>query len=147
LIGVVAMRCAWLLSLYEKRHGQAPRDGSGRLVEVYPAAALKVWGQEPTGYKGKKGAGKRAVLVDWLSTATAPWLTAAEGVWRLCSDGDDALDAVLASLVARGAAVRQCSPIPVQLRSAANREGWIALPLPGSLSHLTQQSELHARDA
>ncbi|MGC2173893.1 MAG: DUF429 domain-containing protein, partial [Acidimicrobiales bacterium] len=41
LIGVVAMRGAWLQSAWAQRWGRLePRDGSGRLVETYPAAAL-----------------------------------------------------------------------------------------------------------
>ena len=94
LIAIPAMRCAGLLSRYEERHGPVARDGSGKLIEVYPAAALKVWGQEPTRYKRKEGASRCTRLVDWLRTAAAPWLAATEGVWRLCRDSDDALDAV-----------------------------------------------------
>lgn len=104
LIGVVAMRCALLLSLYEERHGHASRDGSGRLVEVYPAAALKRWDFTYQGYKGKKGQKVRCELLDTIRKRTRDWLTLPDSVCQSCQDSDDVLDAVVAALVARAAA-------------------------------------------
>ena len=58
-IGVVAMRCARLLAAYWRSAGQSPdRSGSGRILEVYPAGALRCWGvavaneHDPGSYKG-----------------------------------------------------------------------------------------------
>ena len=63
LIGVVAMRGAWLQSAWAQRWGRLePRDGSGRLVETYPAAALRAWGFLPrrgVRYKGGGAEGAR----------------------------------------------------------------------------------------
>ena len=54
LLGHVAMRCALLQRDWAERWGgAAPRDGSGRLVEVYPAAALRAWHLPERGYKGQ----------------------------------------------------------------------------------------------
>jgi hypothetical protein len=48
----------------------------------------------------------------------------------------DALDSVIAALVARAAALNVCDPIPREFAEAAEAEGWIALPLPDSLEKL-----------
>lgn len=140
-IGVTAMRCARLLSWYAKASDSVPRDGSNKLIEVYPAAALASWGQRSTGYKrGPASAEGRGRLVDWLRPATAKWLTASEQVWSDCQQSDDVLDAVLASLVTRAAAVAQCRPIPGRLVTCARREGWIAVPFPDSLNGLASSA-------
>ena len=132
LIAIPAMRLGRLMSRYNETGGSVPRDGSGRLVEVYPAAALTIWELPATGYKGKKDQAQRLELAERL-LKTAPWLNAHEGHWALCRQRDDALDAVVAAIIARTVAVGQCQPIPPDLRESARREGWIALPLPGSL--------------
>lgn len=51
-----AMRCADIQAKIARDHGPQPRDGSGRLAEVYPAASLKSWGLLALGYKGPGGA-------------------------------------------------------------------------------------------
>ena len=38
-----AMRCAVINGEIGQEYGLQPRDGSGRLAEVYPAASLKTW--------------------------------------------------------------------------------------------------------
>ena len=58
-IAVTAMRASVLLAKLEQEERHPDRDGSGDIVEVYPAAALKKWGPLHKGYKGKKGARKR----------------------------------------------------------------------------------------
>ncbi|HJQ00387.1 MAG TPA: DUF429 domain-containing protein [Jatrophihabitans sp.] len=52
-IGRAAMRAAGLLAALDVGVGTGDRTGSGRVVEVYPAAALERWGYEPRRYKGK----------------------------------------------------------------------------------------------
>ena len=45
LIGVVAMRCAYLLDRLAAFGEPVDRAGSGKLVEVYPAPTLTSWGR------------------------------------------------------------------------------------------------------
>ena len=134
LIGVTAMRAAQLLS----ESGQIDRSGRGRFVEVYPAAALHVWGFPSTGYKKKSGKEKRQVLTRRLITATKTWLDWPVDAQRACEKSDDALDAVVAALVARAAATDQIEPISQEHMATAKREGWIALPRGGSLACLAE---------
>ncbi len=132
LIGVTAMRAARLLS--EK--GRIDRSGRGRFVEVYPAAALHIWGFPSTGYKKKPGEEKRRVVTRRLISTTKTWLDWPIDVKRACEKSDDALDAVVAALVAQAAATDQITPIPQEHMATAKREGWIALPRDGSLASL-----------
>ncbi len=132
LIGVTAIRAARLLS----ETGRIDRSGCGRFVEVYPAAALHIWGFPSTGYKKKSGEEKRRVVTRRLMSTTKPWLDWPIDVKRACEKSDDALDAVVAALVARAAATNRIEPIPQKHMTAAKREGWIALPRDGSLTSL-----------
>jgi predicted nuclease with RNAse H fold len=109
------------------------RDGSGPLVEVYPAAALKGWGLAFRGYKGRAGAESREDLVAALGVA-APWLDLGEHAGA-CAASDHVLDAVICALVARAAALGSTEP-PNDPGTAAS-EGWIHLPT-GPLSSLPQ---------
>jgi hypothetical protein len=54
----------------------------------------------------------------------------------MCGRSDDALDALIAAMVARAAAVGLCEPVATDQRRAAQVEGWIALPSPRSLEQL-----------
>ncbi|NDO77307.1 DUF429 domain-containing protein [Kocuria indica] len=103
-----------------------PRDGSGVVCEVYPAAALKCWSLPHRGYKGKTNVAQRSRLMSELSDQ-APWLDWG-GFRDVCAADDNALDAVLAALVAREVDLERCEPIPEELRSVSLREGWIWLP-------------------
>lgn len=123
-----AMRCAVIQAKIAQLHGPQPRDGSGRLAEVYPAASLKLWGLNGRGYKGRGGAEaeRLGVLVDSLQ-AQAPWLDLAGHEARLAAS-DDLFDAVVAALTA-GAVARRRTLIPDAAHAAAARsEGWIHLP-------------------
>ena len=133
LIGVTAMRAARLLS----ETGPIDRSGYGRFVEVYPAAALHIWGFSFTSYKENKGKENRRALTHCLMTATEKWLDWSGDAQQKCEKSDDALDAVVAALVARAAATDQIEPIPQKYMATAKREGWIALPRAGSLASLT----------
>ena len=53
-IGLAAMRCAGLLARLAAAGQLVDRAGSGVVVEVYPAAALKHWGLPYRGYKGHR---------------------------------------------------------------------------------------------
>lgn len=102
------------------------RDGSGTICEVYPAAALRAWSLPHRGYKGTKNAAPRSELVAALSR-TIPALDW-NGHRELCTADDDALDAVLAALIAREVAQGRAEPPPQELREVARREGWIWVP-------------------
>jgi predicted nuclease with RNAse H fold len=136
LIAVTAMRCASLLSLLEQAGESTDRSGTGKVVEVYPAAALVVWGFESTGLKKEAGREKRRELTSGLLTALENSLDVRSEVIALCEKSDDALDALIASLIARCAALGLTVPPQDDRRDQARREGWIHLPLPGSLSRL-----------
>jgi hypothetical protein len=114
----------------------ADRRGAGRVVETYPAAALRLWGFASTGYKRRAGRPSLTRLLAALQRRTAEWLTLDAAARRLCGRSDDALDALVAALVARAAALGLCAPPPPEHAAAAAREGWIALPAPGSLDRL-----------
>jgi len=129
-IAIPATRCAWLLDRLEV----SDRSG-GRVQEVYPAAALFQWGLRYKAYKGPEGARSLEELLGSLK-ARIPWLTISATDERLCATSDDAFDALVASLVAR-AAYRGLTLMPTaEEQAAASVEGWIALPLPGSLEQL-----------
>jgi predicted nuclease with RNAse H fold len=128
LIGVAALRIAAALPPID-------RSGSGRIVEVYPKAALYVWGLPFDGYKGAYQRTERENLISELR-GQAPWLRGSEDVWQRCSRSDHYLDALIASLVARAKACGLCDNSFNPRSEEAQNEGWIALPIPGSLGRL-----------
>ena len=152
-IAVVAFRCAGLLDRFARRRGAAAVDRSGTsgtVAEVYPAAALVRWSWfEPGGsdragvpvspvrrasYKRAGGREVRGTLVGAMA-ARLPWLELAGHEDELVRS-DDALDALVAALVARAVARGLTEgPGPADLE-AARREGWIHVPLAGSLDRL-----------
>ena len=132
-IGLAAMRCAGLLGRLAHAGAPVDRSGAGVVVEVYPAAALKQWGLAYRRYKGAANTAVRHRLIDTL-TATAPWLRLGDHE-QTCRHSDHALDAVIAALNARAAALHLTTiPDPEQL-GAARTEGWIAVPT-GTLANL-----------
>lgn len=144
-IGVTAMRCATLLTALAQRRGldrPLDRAGADRVVEVYPGAALPLWSDEeqgalldPQGYKGDDDTKRQALLQALLETA--PWLVLDADTRALCERNDDALDAVLASLITRAAALgRTIPPQTPEHREAARQEGWLHLPERASLAGL-----------
>lgn len=133
-IGVTTMRCAALLSRLAAVGRTVVRTGSGPVAEVYPAASLVRWGFNHKGYKGNVGRSRRSKLVDEL-LSEARWLSL-DGHEETCRATDDALDAVLAAMTARAAAVGLTESIPPEALLAAESEGWIALPRAGTLPHL-----------
>jgi hypothetical protein len=131
-LGMTAMRCAELLDAFAESGEDVDRSGGGRLVEAYPAAALRLWGVDTTGYKTRPEA--VALAVDSLQRA-APWLELPPAALSLMQRSDDAFDAVIAALNARAHALGATLPIPDGLREAAEAEGWIAVPT-GALADL-----------
>jgi predicted nuclease with RNAse H fold len=128
-IGAAAMRCAAILSGLTREGVEVDRTGrSGPVVEVYPAAALKLWGLPHQGYKGRDPANarRRAELVQLLVGAL-PWLDLGEYADD-CAESDDALDSVLCAAIAGLSLRGQTAEIPAEHLAAATVEGWIALP-------------------
>lgn len=131
----ISLEDSHLLDLFncpETRPGK-----NGQFVEVYPAAALKVWGLLSKG--GGKGKGpekedERDKLV--CALARKAGLTIEKKVRLKFRESDDKFDALVAALVTRAAAIGCCEEIPPEDRKRAKREGWIALPKPGSLARL-----------
>jgi predicted nuclease with RNAse H fold len=136
-IAVCAFRCAALL---EQASGSAgvDRTGSEKVCEVYPAAALKVWGFDPRGYKRALGTTRRNQLLTELVASTGDWLTLMGACSEICVASDHAFDALVAALVGRAVALGQTTPPPRDEAGAARaaREGWIHLPVPESLGRL-----------
>lgn len=132
-IAHAAFRCVGLLAMLAAAGHDVDRCGGGRVVEVYPAAALCRWGLAYRGYKGRGQHVQHADLVTALREA-APWLElgAFEG---LCLRSHDAFDSVIAALNARAAAIGKAVQPSDEQRTVARVEGWIALPA-GPLSGL-----------
>jgi predicted nuclease with RNAse H fold len=103
-IALPAFRCARLLA----RHG---RDD--HVYEVYPGAALTIWGLERRGYKNDVAIRRRIA-------AALPVQVGDDTI-----DDDDELDAVICAIVARLAAIGKTHPPP----DGVEREGWIHIPL------------------
>ena len=102
LIAHVALRCAGILADLGRLGVDVGRV-DGRVVEAYPAAALRTWGLVSRGYKSAQNRVTLGELVDAL-LAAADWLDL--GAFQtICRESDDALDAVLAAVIARAAAV------------------------------------------
>jgi hypothetical protein len=137
LIAIPAMRMARVL-------GPGDRSGAGKVVEVYPAAALFVWGLPYRRYKGVRP-DRRALrheLVERLR-AMAPWLTAArEEDWERVRENDHELDALIAALVARAKDAALCDEDYDASSENARREGWIALPLTDALERLVPRASV-----
>jgi predicted nuclease with RNAse H fold len=126
-IAHTAMRCAGLLSRLAATGHPVDRCGSGLVVEVYPKASLRQWGLPYRSYKGAHNVLSLGEVVDAL-LADAPWLVLGR-YEEVCRSSDDALDAVIAALTARAAALDLVTVPPgPQAAAVASREGWIALP-------------------
>lgn len=130
-LGLTAMRAAGLLARLAEGGIPIDRAGAGLVVEIYPAASLRLWGLTTTGYRAD--AARRAELVDDL-LAAAPWFDV-QGLRPLMERSTDAFDAVVAALATRAAAVGLADAPGEAMLARARREGWVALPN-GSLRSL-----------
>jgi predicted nuclease with RNAse H fold len=131
-------RCVGLLSSVA---GGQPVDRVGGMgvVEVYPAAALRLWGITSAGYKKEPDA--RDGVLSQLLERTAGRLRLADGVRAALVASDHALDAMLSALVAKVAArpdriTWPDAQIGLDERERITVEGWIHLPPPQSLEQL-----------
>lgn len=147
LLGHVAMRCALLQRDWATRWGSpAPRDGSGRLVETYPAAALRAWHLPERGYKGPSAeAGRvRTTIFAGLADDCGAWLDV-DPIRSECINSDHTLDALVAALNAVAAhAGLTFTPESVEDHHCAVLEGWIHVPsVPlASVRPLAESAEL-----
>jgi hypothetical protein len=131
-----AARAARLLTRAAAAGYEVDRSGvQGVLVEVYPAVALVRWGLLPkAGYKGVK---KRRILAELAERVLdRPWLSAPDAFRARCVSDDNVLDAFVGALVARAHALGLCETVPHGALERARREGWIAIPVAGSLDKL-----------
>jgi predicted nuclease with RNAse H fold len=144
LISVTAFRCARIL---RQLAGDAPigRVG-GRVVEVYPAAALAVWDLPHKGYKGRKPPApeRRCEILDGL-VEKAPLELTTEVVER-CIASDHVLDSLICAMIARATQLDATHRPPVPPADVIRREGWIELPLHGSLASLGDRYGVVKRD-
>ncbi|MFC3571852.1 DUF429 domain-containing protein [Streptomyces yaanensis] len=130
LLGVVALRAAYLLDALAATGVSVPRDGSGPVAEVYPAAALRRWGIRLT-HSYKSATPEARALREHIVRSVEEGLGLAlpDSVRARCADSHDHLDALVCALVARavliGDTLRPRSP---DEREAARQEGWIHLP-------------------
>jgi predicted nuclease with RNAse H fold len=131
LIAIPAMRMARVL-------GPVDRSGTGKVIEVYPAAALFVWGLPYRRYKGVRPDRREARhdLVHRLRALT-PWLSASRDEdWGRFKENDHELDALIAALVAKAKDAGLCDESYDVTSHTARTEGWIALPLTDALDRL-----------
>lgn len=142
-IALTARRTAVLREhAYERSGVRFDLAGGDQVVEVYPAGALVVWGLDRGGYKSSRRVDRREaecrareVLLGAIESRVG-WLSWAEGSREVCVENDDALDAVLAALVARAAALGLTVLPPPEDMESAHSEGWIHLPQKDSLAAL-----------
>ena len=138
LIGVVAMRCAYLLDRLAARGEPVDRAGSGKVIEAYPAPALNGWGISATGYKSRVGMARIPELLSRVEVGLGGIdMTPQER--ELAGADHNCFDALIASLVARAAALGLTQgPEPGEDADRAVREGWIHVPT-NPLSHLLER--------
>jgi predicted nuclease with RNAse H fold len=125
-----AMRCARLLSQLAAEGWDIDRSGIGRVLEVYPAAAMRQWGLDPRKYKGDDppNVARRRELIEQLLAKVGTRLQVPARFVELCEADDDQFDALICALTSRAVELGRCDPIPEDLRWRAQREGWIHLP-------------------
>jgi predicted nuclease with RNAse H fold len=137
LIGVVAMRCAYLLDRLAAMGEPVDRTGSGKVLEAYPAPAMTSWGLSATGYKSRVGVSRLPELLGALEEGLRGLELTIQQRELIGSD-HNCFDALVCSLVARAAALGLTQP-PDRGEEAdrATREGWIHLPT-NPLPHLLE---------
>lgn len=131
LNGATAIRCARLIALLQRPIDVGGAVAPGSVSEVYPAAALKRWGQSWILYKGRRWREARAALIAALERAGMPiHLSPADR--DLLEASDDALDSLVAALVARAVGFGLTDDCPPDGLQMAQAEGWIRVPTAGA---------------
>jgi predicted nuclease with RNAse H fold len=137
LIGVVAMRCAFLLDRLAARGEPVDRAGSGKVIEAYPAPALTAWGLSAVGYKSRVGVARLPELLSRLEEGLGG-IELSVQERELAGTDHNCFDALVCSLVARAAALGLTQPPePGGESDRATREGWIHVPT-NPLPHLVE---------
>ena len=132
-LGSVAMRCALLQQRWgtEVWRKPAPRDGSGPLVETYPAAAFRAWKIQCAKYKDRvdpaHAATVRAQIVADIQSQLGDWLDL-KNVTERCVASDHVLDGLMCALVAIAAKTDATNRAPESSVQTALVEGWIHTP-------------------
>lgn len=122
-IAYPALRWAAVEARLRDRGMDCQRDGTGRVCEAYPAAALKVWQLPFRGYKREVEL-REDIVAGLIEQCAVDW----NGYDSVCVSSDDALDAVISALVAVEAADgRTRVPTAVEEKDALT-EGWIHVP-------------------
>jgi hypothetical protein len=135
LIGVVAMRCAYLLDRLAAAGEPVDRAGSGKVIEAYPAPALSSWGLSAIGYKSRVGVARIPELLARVEEGLGG-IEMTPQLRELAGADHNCFDALIASLVARAAAMGLTEPPESEEeRERAAREGWIHVPT-NPLPHL-----------
>ncbi|MGE0786635.1 MAG: DUF429 domain-containing protein [Sandaracinaceae bacterium] len=94
--------------------------------EVYPAAALALWGLPHQAYKRPDQGEARRGILDAIRVAID--LDALSADAEVLVSSADALDALVASMVARAIALELVHAVPAEHAELATIEGWIRLP-------------------
>ncbi|WP_022878740.1 DUF429 domain-containing protein [Microbacterium sp. B19] len=123
-LGVTALRGAGLLRRLAASGFPVDRAAEGRLFEVYPGGALRIWGFDTTKYR--VDATRRATLLATLQQR-APWFDVGASA-ALAVASADAFDAMIAALATRAAATGRFVRPGAEDLEVARREGWVALP-------------------
>lgn len=120
-LGATALRGARLQDLLARRGAPVDRSGTtGKVVEAYPAAALRAWGVDPAQKLPAEG------LAGELAARCGP--LAAEVAEKLDGCTRDVVDAFVCALVARAARLGLTEAPPEEEMATARREGWIHVP-------------------
>ncbi len=122
-LSVVVARWAFIADEMNARGRPIDRTGAGRIAEVYPAGARRLWGLH--------GERSTAALVH-----AAPWLEFEPGARQRFDEDTDAYDALIAALVARAVAQGLTNRPSHPDLEVARTEGWLHLPHAGSLAGL-----------
>lgn len=127
LIGVAALRGARLQGLLVEAGVVVDRSGvAGDVAEVYPAAALRVWGLTSRGYKGQRGAELCRALAGQLAEGCGDLRPQVAAALEGCDD--HGLDALVCAVVARAVLQGQTGRPAGPDLAVARREGWIHVP-------------------
>ncbi len=142
-VALTAWRLGRLGEEVSERSGvRFDRCGGDGVVEVFPGAALLLWGFERGVYRRGEGVvGEdmvRQAREEFVSSveAAAPWLKWAGDARGVCIESEDAVDGVICGLVARAAALGMTKGVGEGLEDNAGREGWVHLPEKDGLAAL-----------
>ena len=146
-LGVTAMRCAHLLHRWSAAGDAVDRAGRGTIRRGLPGRGAHALGLDRLGLQGLGHEHARERCSDRL-LAAAPPLELSQSDRALCAASDDAFDALVAALVAQAALLGLTDGPPREHAEQAAEEGWIHLPLHGSLSLLARSpAQLRAHPA